>query len=96
MWTYLVVSTLSSSGLPVSWIMKYADSIVKVYATSMAMLVTMVVSILLFGQTPTLQLLLGIFTATASLQMYYMTHDDLLMHSKDSSLMLTGVMVDKK
>ena len=94
MWTYLVVCTLSSSGLLVSWIMKYADSIVKVYATSMAMLVTMVVSLLLFGQTPTLQLLLGILTATASLQMYYMSHDDLFMHSKDSNLMLTGVLVD--
>ena len=52
---YMTVLTLSSSGLLVSWIMKYADSIVKVYATSMAMLVTMVVSIFLFGQTPTLQ-----------------------------------------
>ena len=95
-WTYLVVCTLSSSGLLVSWIMKYADSIVKVYATSMAMLVTMVVSILLFGQNPTLQLLLGILTATASLQMYYMGHDDLFMHSKESSPALTGVIVDTK
>ena len=95
-WTYLVVCTLSSSGLLVSWIMKYADSIVKVYATSMAMLVTMVVSILLFGQNPTLQLLLGILTATASLQMYYMGHDDLFMHSKESPPALTGVIVDTK
>ena len=92
--------------------MKYADSIVKVYSTSMAMLVTMVVSIFLFGISPNMQLgrgtalskpittactgcafctlfghvliqlfpcpVLGIITASASLQLYYMQPRDLL------------------
>lgn len=38
--TWLVVANLAFSGLLVSWVMKFADSIVKVYATSMAMLLT--------------------------------------------------------
>ncbi len=160
-YTCLLVCTLSSSGLLVSWIMKYADSIVKVsqaskraidrsidvksmrsrlallrhtqaplpfpciqpahprhpnlrsdttssllsfphlfvyaskvYATSMAMLVTMVVSIGLFGQTPTIQLLLGIFVATTSLQLYYMSADDLkLKDPAGSPQKLTSVVV---
>ncbi|THU45622.1 hypothetical protein C4D60_Mb02t19920 [Musa balbisiana] len=53
--TWLVVLNLGSSGLLVSWLMKYADNIVKVYSTSMAMLLTMVVSIFLFSLKPTLQ-----------------------------------------
>lgn len=43
----------------------------QVYATSVAMLVTMVVSIGLFGLQPTLQMGLGITTASMSLVLYY-------------------------
>ncbi|KAH9308750.1 hypothetical protein KI387_036661, partial [Taxus chinensis] len=53
--TWLVVLNLGSTGLLVSWLMKYADNIVKVYATSMAMLLTMVLSVYLFDLKPTLQ-----------------------------------------
>ncbi|KAK9805243.1 hypothetical protein WJX72_008374 [[Myrmecia] bisecta] len=70
--TFLVVANLAFSGLLVSWVMKFADSIMKVYATSMAMLVTMVVSVLLFGLAPSLQLVLGILTASISLVLYYL------------------------
>lgn len=69
--TWLVVLNLSCTGLLVSWVMKYADTIVKVYATSMAMLLTMVVSIQLFNLKPTLQLFLGILVCCMSLQLYY-------------------------
>lgn len=70
--TYLVVANLAFTGLLVSWIMKFADSIMKVYATSMAMLVTMVASVALFGLEPSLQLALGICTASISLVLYYL------------------------
>lgn len=40
--------------------MKFADSICKVYATSMAMLLTTLVSIACFGTQPSLQMALGI------------------------------------
>ncbi|KAB2608850.1 CMP-sialic acid transporter 1-like [Pyrus ussuriensis x Pyrus communis] len=53
--TWLVVLNLGSTGLLVSWLMKYADNIVKVYSTSMAMLLTMVLSVYLFTFKPTLQ-----------------------------------------
>ncbi|KAK9845405.1 hypothetical protein WJX81_005725 [Elliptochloris bilobata] len=69
--TVLVVANLAFSGLLVSWVMKFADSIMKVYATSMAMLVTMAVSVAFFGLEPSLQLLLGILTAGISLALYY-------------------------
>ena len=76
--TFLVVFNLASTGLIVSWIMKFADSIVKVYATSLAMFLTMMVSLWLFNFQPNLQLLLGILAASSSLQLYYMRPQDML------------------
>ncbi|TXG50629.1 hypothetical protein EZV62_023153 [Acer yangbiense] len=69
--TWLVVLNLGSTGLLVSWLMKYADNIVKVYSTSMAMLLTMVLSVYLFNFKPTMQLFLGIIICMMSLQMYF-------------------------
>ncbi|KAB1998959.1 hypothetical protein ES319_D12G126900v1 [Gossypium barbadense] len=69
--TWLVVLNLGSTGLLVSWLMKYADNIVKVYSTSMAMLLTMVLSVFLFSFKPTLQLFLGIIVCMMSLHMYF-------------------------
>ncbi|XP_031483223.1 CMP-sialic acid transporter 1 [Nymphaea colorata] len=69
--TWMVVLNLGASGLLVSWLMKYADIIVKVYASSMAMLLTMVLSIYLFTFSPTIQLFLGIVICTMSLHMYF-------------------------
>jgi len=75
--TFLVVLNLAFTGLLVSWIMKFADSIVKVYSTSMAMVVTMALSVFIFGIAPTLQMTLGIITASCSLLLYYMSPADL-------------------
>ncbi|KAF7826148.1 CMP-sialic acid transporter 1 [Senna tora] len=69
--TWMVVLNLGSTGLLVSWLMKYADNIVKVYSTSMAMLLTMIISIYLFNFKPTLQLFLGIIICMMSLHMYF-------------------------
>ncbi|KAG6552204.1 hypothetical protein Mapa_006052 [Marchantia paleacea] len=69
--TLLVVLNLGCTGLLVSWIMKFADNIVKVYSTSMAMLLTMVLSIYLFNFVPTLQLFIGIAISGISLQIYF-------------------------
>ncbi|XP_028056754.1 CMP-sialic acid transporter 1-like isoform X1 [Camellia sinensis] len=69
--TWMVVLNLGSTGLLVSWLMKYADNIVKVYSTSMAMLLTMVLSTLLFTFRPTLQLFLGIIICMMSLHLYF-------------------------
>jgi UDP-sugar transporter A1/2/3 len=71
--TWLVVANLAFSGLAVSWVMKFADSIVKVYATSLAMLLTTLISISFFNVPPTLQLLLGIIIASSSVVLYYVS-----------------------
>ncbi|KAL5723233.1 CMP-sialic acid transporter 2 [Ranunculus cassubicifolius] len=47
------------SGIAVSMVMKYADNIVKVYSTSVAMLLTAVVSFFLFQYHPSLAFFLG-------------------------------------
>ena len=75
--TWCVVANLALTGLVISWIMKYADSIVKVYATSLSMFLTMLVSVWLFEFQPNLQLVLGITTACSSLQLYYMRPSDM-------------------
>ncbi|KAL3699886.1 hypothetical protein R1sor_017908 [Riccia sorocarpa] len=69
--TLLVVVNLGCTGLLVSWIMKFADNIVKVYSTSMAMLLTMLLSVYLFNYVPTLQLFIGIAICGISLQLYF-------------------------
>ncbi|KAL9434551.1 hypothetical protein AB3S75_029235 [Citrus x aurantiifolia] len=69
--TWMVVFNLGSTGLLVSWLMKYADNIIKVYSTSMAMLLTMVLSVYLFNFKPTLQLFMGIIICMMSLHMYF-------------------------
>ncbi|XP_059634312.1 CMP-sialic acid transporter 1-like [Cornus florida] len=76
--TWLVVFNLGSTGLLVSWLMKYADNIVKVYSTSMAMLMTMILSVFLFNFRPTMQLFLGIIVCMMSLHMYFAPPDMLL------------------
>lgn len=96
--TWLVVLNLGCTGLLVSWIMKYADNIVKVYATSMAMLLTMILSTFLFNFKPSLQLFLGIIICTMSLQMYF-TPPHLLLDTptlqKDTNTPLTAISVEK-
>ncbi|KAG0454727.1 hypothetical protein HPP92_024019 [Vanilla planifolia] len=69
--TWLVVLNLGTTGLLVSWLMKFADNIVKVYSTSMAMLLTMLLSVYLFSFHPTLQLFLGILICMISLHLYF-------------------------
>ncbi|MCO5614739.1 hypothetical protein L7F22_069023 [Adiantum nelumboides] len=96
--TWLVVLNLGCTGLLVSWIMKYADNIVKVYATSLAMLLTMIFSIFLFNFKPSLQLFMGIIICTMSLQMYFTPPHlllDLPSPQKDTNTSLTGINIDK-
>ena len=61
-------------------------ALLQVYATSMAMLVTTVVSVLFFALQPSLQLLLGIVTASISLVLYYVSPALLLETSKAQRL----------
>ncbi|KAL6493973.1 hypothetical protein OROGR_031882 [Orobanche gracilis] len=97
--TWMVVLNLGSTGLLVSWLMKYADNIVKVYSTSMAMLLTMVLSVFLFNFRPTLQLFLGIFVCMISLHMYFAPPSvlvDLPSTAKSEPQSLVEVSVDRR
>nr|XP_023891058.1 CMP-sialic acid transporter 1-like isoform X2 [Quercus suber] len=97
--TWLVVLNLGSTGLLVSWLMKYADNIVKVYSTSMAMPLTTVLSLFLFDFRPTLQLFLGIVVCMMSLHMYFAPPSMLIdlpkMLNEDSESLLE-VYVDRR
>ncbi|PPR81097.1 hypothetical protein GOBAR_AA39619 [Gossypium barbadense] len=57
--TTLMILNHALSGIAVSMVMKYADNIVKVYSTSVAMLLTAIVSVFLFGFNLTLAFFLG-------------------------------------
>eukprot|EP00192_Tetraselmis_astigmatica_P013446 CAMPEP_0117657502 /NCGR_PEP_ID=MMETSP0804-20121206/5365_1 /TAXON_ID=1074897 /ORGANISM="Tetraselmis astigmatica, Strain CCMP880" /LENGTH=320 /DNA_ID=CAMNT_0005463961 /DNA_START=303 /DNA_END=1265 /DNA_ORIENTATION=+ len=70
--TVLIVLNFAFAGMSVSWIMKFADTIVKVYATSSAMLITALLSIWFFDLQPTLQLFMGIVIACISLNLYFL------------------------
>nr|GMD64921.1 CMP-sialic acid transporter 1 [Ipomoea batatas] len=97
--TWLVVLNLGTTGLLVSWLMKFADNIVKVYSTSMAMLLTMLLSVVLFDFKPTVQLFLGIVICMMSLHMYFAppnTLVDLPLTTKDAPENLTEVSVDRR
>ncbi|KAI8544999.1 hypothetical protein RHMOL_Rhmol07G0009000 [Rhododendron molle] len=97
--TWMVVLNLGSTGLLVSWLMKYADNIVKVYSTSMAMLLTMVLSVFLFSFKPTLQLFLGIIVCITSLHMYFAPANmlvDLPLTAKVGPQTVIDISVDRK
>ncbi|KAK6935491.1 Nucleotide-sugar transporter [Dillenia turbinata] len=97
--TWMVVLNLGSTGLLVSWLMKYADNIVKVYSTSMAMLLTMVLSVYLFNFKPTLQLFLGIVICMMSLHMYFAPANmlvDLPIPTKVASATLDKISVEQR
>uniref|UniRef100_F6I0Q6 CMP-sialic acid transporter 4 n=1 Tax=Vitis vinifera TaxID=29760 RepID=F6I0Q6_VITVI len=57
--TVLMIVNHALSGIAVSMVMKYADNIVKVYSTSVAMLLTALVSVFLFGFHLSLAFFLG-------------------------------------
>jgi UDP-sugar transporter A1/2/3 len=69
--TWLVILSLSLSGLIVSAIMKYADNMVKIYSVSVSMVLTMLVSVFLFDLEPSLQMILGIVIITISILLYF-------------------------
>ncbi|XP_057965950.1 CMP-sialic acid transporter 2-like isoform X2 [Malania oleifera] len=68
--TTLMIINHALSGIAVSMVMKYADNIVKVYSTSVAMLLTAVVSVLLFGFHLSLAFFLGSTVVSVSIYLH--------------------------
>jgi len=69
-WAWAVVLNNACNGLAISAILKYADNIARVYAHACAMLVTMMLSVVLFGTSPSAQLLIAITMVSASAVQY--------------------------
>ncbi|KAL3630006.1 hypothetical protein CASFOL_022990 [Castilleja foliolosa] len=68
--TVLMILNHALSGIAVSMVMKYADNIVKVYSTSVAMLLTAVVSVFLFGFHLSLAFFLGSIIVSISVYLH--------------------------
>lgn len=67
-WAVVVCNALN--GLAISAVLKYADNIARVYAHAIAMMVTMLISVPLFGQQITPQLVIAICLVGASTVQY--------------------------
>uniref|UniRef100_A0A7C9DT52 Uncharacterized protein n=1 Tax=Opuntia streptacantha TaxID=393608 RepID=A0A7C9DT52_OPUST len=68
--TVLMIVNHALSGIAVSMVMKYADNIVKVYSTSVAMLLTAVVAVFLFGFHLSLAFFLGTIVVSVSVYLH--------------------------
>ncbi|CAK7324325.1 unnamed protein product [Dovyalis caffra] len=68
--TTLMILNHALSGIAVSMVMKYADNIVKVYSTSVAMLLTAVVSVFLFDFHLSLAFFLGSTVVSVSVYLH--------------------------
>nr|AFK39983.1 unknown [Lotus japonicus] len=68
--TVLMIFNHALSGIAVSTVMKYADNIVKVYSTSVAMLLTAVVSVFLFGFHLSLAFFLGTIVVSVAIYLH--------------------------
>lgn len=69
-WAVAVVLNNAFNGLAISAILKYADNIARVYAHAAAMLTTMVLSVFLFGEQPTPQLIIAVCCVGGSALQY--------------------------
>jgi len=68
--TILMILNHALSGIAVSMVMKYADNIVKVYSTSVAMLLTAIVSVFLFSFHLSLAFFLGSTVVSVSVYLH--------------------------
>lgn len=68
--TVLMILNHALSGIAVSFVMKYADNIVKVYSTSVAMLLTAFVSYFLFNFHLSLAFFLGSTVVSVSIYLH--------------------------
>eukprot|EP00899_Mesostigma_viride_P013910 jgi/Mesvir1/2251/Mv11539-RA.4 len=69
--TFVMICNHAMSGIAVSMVMKFADNIVKVYSTSVAMLLTTLIAIPLFGFKLTLPFVLGTSVVSVAVFLHY-------------------------
>lgn len=76
--TWLIVVCNALLGQSIAFLFRYADSIVKIYGTCMAMGFTTLLSVLFFGFELRFPMVMGFFTSVISVCLYYLPHDVLL------------------
>lgn len=79
-WTGAVIVNNALNGLAISALLKYADNIARIYANAAAMLLTMICSVILFGERLSPQLLLAICVVSASAVQYNVRPEQLGFH----------------
>jgi len=72
---WLVVVCNALNGLAISAVLKYADNIARVYAHAIAMMMTMAISVQLFGAPVTPQLILAVILVGTSTLQYNLPQD---------------------
>jgi len=75
---YLVVFCNAFTGLSISFVLKFADNIARVYAHAIAMMLTMTVSVKLLGVPMTPQMLIAIILVSVSTLEYNLTPSQLM------------------
>ena len=70
-WTVAVIAVHSIGGIGVGFILKYLDNIACVYAHAMAMVLTMLFSMVFFSFSPTLELGCGLTVLLISMYIYH-------------------------
>jgi len=75
---WLIIITKICYGQAVSFALKYADNIVKVYANAMACITTSILDYLFFGTPLTIDLMVGSIIVGMSVVIYYSDHNILL------------------
>ena len=69
-WAWAAVVTNAFVGLAVSAVLKFCDNIARVYAHAISMIIVLVVSVPLFGQTLSAQIVLALFLVLGSTVQY--------------------------
>ena len=68
---FVMIFNHALSGIAVSLVMKYADNIVKVYSTSVSMILTATVSVFFFDFQMTIPFFLGASTISVAIYLHY-------------------------
>lgn len=74
--TAITVLNHALTGLVMGAIVKYLDNIARVYAHSISMIITILVSSLWLSRVPSIQLVLGSVIVLISLHLYHLPHDE--------------------
>ena len=81
LWTWLVIVSMAGGGLIVAVVVKYTNTIVKGFATSISIIVTSVVSLLLFPDVK-LSLLFWLGTACVLISIFNYNEEDVVVKAK--------------